>query len=78
MIPAMDTADVQVQIYEAMQAGGAQDEADAEQHYREILPAIVFIMQGIDTLLCYGKRVLAHRLGYDTVHDRATIAAQDR
>jgi 4-hydroxy-tetrahydrodipicolinate synthase len=60
MIPGMETIDRQVAIEHAMRAG---DEADAERLYREILPAIVFAMQGIEHLVLYGKRLAALRLG---------------
>ena len=68
MIPAPECFDVQVRIYEAMRAG---DEAEAERLYREILPLIAFMMSSIDTFVCYGKRLVARRLGIDSVFDRA-------
>ena len=68
MIPAPDCFDVQVRIWEAMAAG---DEAEAERLYAAILPAIVFAMQGIGHLVCYGKRLVAARLGLGPVYDRA-------
>lgn len=68
MIPATDTFDVQVRIYEAMRAGR---EAEAEALYRNVLPAIVFGMQSLDALICYGKRMAAWRLGIGEVFDRA-------
>ena len=66
LIPAPDCFEVQIAIYDAMRRG---DEAEAERRYREILPAIVFVMQSIDHLLCYGKRLTAARLGL-SVFDR--------
>ena len=60
MIPGMETIDRQVAIEAAMRAG---DEARAEALYREILPALVFEMQGIEHLVLYGKRLAALRLG---------------
>ena len=66
LIPAPDCFEVQIAIYDAMRRG---DEAEAERLYRTILPAIVFVMQSIDHLLCYGKRLTAARLGL-IVHDR--------
>ena len=66
LIPAPDCFEVQIAIYEAMRRG---DEVEAERLYRDILPAIVFVMQSVDHLLCYGKRLTAARLGL-TVHDR--------
>lgn len=68
MIPATDTFDVQVLVYEAMRAG-REDEAEA--FYREVLPAIVFGMQSLDALICYGKRMAALRLGLGDVVDRS-------
>ncbi|MGI9492868.1 MAG: dihydrodipicolinate synthase family protein [Geminicoccaceae bacterium] len=68
MIPAPECADIQVQIYEHMQAGR---EEEAERLYAEILPLITFLMQSVDQFLCYGKRLTARRLALGPVHDRA-------
>jgi 4-hydroxy-tetrahydrodipicolinate synthase len=35
-----------------------------------VAPSIVFVMQSIETLICYGKRLFAARAGL-AVHDRA-------
>jgi 2-keto-3-deoxy-L-arabinonate dehydratase len=67
LIPAPDCFEVQIAIYAAMRRG---DEAEAERLYREILPAIVFVMQSVDHLICYGKRLVAARMGI-AVHDRS-------
>jgi 2-keto-3-deoxy-L-arabinonate dehydratase len=69
LIPAPDCFDAQVRIFEAYQAGRIDE---AETLYRQILPAITFVMQSIPALLCYGKRLVALRLGLDpaAVHDR--------
>jgi 2-keto-3-deoxy-L-arabinonate dehydratase len=74
MIPATDSFDYQVRVFECMRSG---DEAQAERIYREILPAIVFVMQSLDTLICYGKRIAAWRLGFEVVHDRAPALVAD-
>jgi 4-hydroxy-tetrahydrodipicolinate synthase len=71
MIPAPECFDVQVAIYEAMRRGTAEGEAEAERLYRSILPLIAFMMASIDTFVCYGKRVVARRLGIADVFDRA-------
>ena len=71
MIPAPECFDVQVAIYELMRDETPEADAEAERRYREILPLIVFMMSSIDTFVCYGKRVVARRLGIDTVFDRA-------
>jgi 4-hydroxy-tetrahydrodipicolinate synthase len=71
MIPAPECFDVQVAIYELMREERPEADAEAERRYREILPLIVFMMSSIDTFVCYGKRIVARRLGIDVVHDRA-------
>jgi 2-keto-3-deoxy-L-arabinonate dehydratase len=70
MIPASETVDLQVRIYELMKRGTPEAEAQAEQIYAAILPLLVFLMQSIDILLCYGKRLAARRLGFAEVYDR--------
>lgn len=67
LIPAPECADIQVRIYQLMQAG---DEAEAERQYEKILPLITFLMQSVDQFLCYGKRLTARRLGLGEVFDR--------
>ncbi len=66
MILAPDTIDFALRAYNHYIA---RDEAKAEAAYREVLPAIVFIMQSIETLLCYGKRIFGARAGV-AIHDR--------
>ena len=74
MIPATDTFDWQARIFNLMRADKQQE---AEAIYRDILPAIVFTMQSLDTLVCYGKRLAARRLGLAEVNDRAPFLAPD-
>ncbi len=71
LIPAPELVDRQVQIYQFWR-DGLTEEAEAFQ--KEILPMIVFNMQTIQHLLCYGKRLWAARLGL-TVFDRAPFQA---
>lgn len=66
MILAPDTIDYALRAYARHRVG---DEAGAEAAYREVLPAITFIMQSIETLLCYGKRIFGARAGI-AIHDR--------
>lgn len=75
MIPAADTFDYQVRIFELMRRATERDERAAEEIYQKILPAIVFTLQSLDTLICYGKRIAALRLGLAEVHDRAPALA---
>jgi 4-hydroxy-tetrahydrodipicolinate synthase len=72
LIPAPDSFDVQARIWVAMARG---EESEAERLYAGILPGIVFVMQSIDHLICYGKRLTALRLGAGEVHDRAPALA---
>jgi 2-keto-3-deoxy-L-arabinonate dehydratase len=69
MIVAPDCFDWQQRIYQAFTSG---DLAQAEALYRDVLPAIVFVMQSLDTLICYGKRIAAWRMGFEILHDRDT------
>ena len=68
LIVAPDCFDYQRTVYAHLQRGEVEQ---AEAVYREILPAIVFVMQSLDTLICYGKRIAAWRMGLDHVFDRA-------
>lgn len=74
MIPATDTFDRQARIYQLMQSGR---DAEAEALYREILPALVFTMQSLETLVCYGKRIAAARMGLGEVFDRQPALAPE-
>ena len=60
MIPGTETIDLQVGIERAMRAG---DEALAAELYGRLLPAIAYVMQGLNTFLLYGKLIAAERLG---------------
>jgi 4-hydroxy-tetrahydrodipicolinate synthase len=60
MIPGTETIDLQVGIERSMRSG---NEAEAENLYRKLLPAIAFAMQGLNTFLLYGKLIAALRLG---------------
>ena len=68
MIPASDTFDRQARVFDLMRA---QRDQEADAVYREVLPAVVFVMQSLDTLHTYGKRIAALRLGLGEVFDRA-------
>ncbi len=67
MILAPDCIDIAVRAYEAFRAG---DEAAAQAEYAKMLPAAVFVMQGIENLICYGKRLFGARAGLP-IHDRS-------
>ena len=70
MIPGAEVCDVLVRVWDGL---GSDDAAEAL--YREVLPLLTFIMQSMDQFLCYGKRLIARRLGLGEVHDRAPAQA---
>ena len=71
MIPGVESADLQAVIHDLARSGSAEDDERAEAAYRDLLPLLVFLMQSLDTLLCYGKRLAARRLGLGAVHERS-------
>lgn len=60
MIPGIETVDWQVRCTELFRQGR---EAESEAAYARLLPAVAFIMQGIDHFVTYGKLLAARRLG---------------
>ena len=75
MIPAVESADVQAAVFDLMRRGDAEGEREAERLYASILPMTVFVIQSLDSFLCYGKRIAAARLGLGAVHDRQPALA---
>lgn len=67
LIPAPDVLDLQVKLFNAFERGDADE---AEALHRQCLPEIVFMSQSVPLMLCYGKRLMARRLGLSTVHSR--------
>lgn len=67
LIPGVESCDAQARIFELFRKG---EEAEADRQYADLLPLLHFLMQGIDHLLCYGKRLAARRLGLGEVFDR--------
>ncbi|MDA9749168.1 hypothetical protein N9U75_03345, partial [Pelagibacteraceae bacterium] len=67
IVPCLDGADKFVKIFEYFKR---KKITSAEKEYQKILPNIVFIMQSIDSLICYGKRICAFRMGVKNVYDR--------
>jgi 4-hydroxy-tetrahydrodipicolinate synthase len=68
LIPAPDCLDHQLLLHRLLREGRL-DEAQA-LHAR-LLPLILFMTNSIPGLLCYGKRLFAHRIGIGQVHARA-------
>ncbi len=67
IVPCLDGADKFVKIFEYFKR---KKITSAEKEYQKILPNIVFIMQSIDSLICYGKRICAFRMGVKNIYDR--------
>lgn len=74
MIPGAESCDVLAAVWKGLQ-GDAAARSRAEALYREVLPLLTFLMQSMDQILCYGKRLLAQRLALGAVHDRAPAQA---
>ena len=75
MIPSVESCHVQSRMFELMQTGRADDEAEAERLYAHLAPLIVFLMQSVGQFVCYGKRLTARRIGVAEVHDRQPAQA---
>lgn len=75
MIPGAEVCDVLVRVWDELDGGDAAAAEKAEALYREVLPLLTFIMQSMEQFLCYGKRLIARRLGLGEVHDRAPAQA---
>ena len=67
IVPALDGADKFIKIYAQIQS---KNILNANSEYKKILPSIVFIMQSINTMICYGKRVCGYRMGVKNIYDR--------
>tara|TARA_B100001057_G_scaffold472777_1_gene536417 strand:+ start:23 stop:928 length:906 start_codon:yes stop_codon:yes gene_type:complete len=67
IVPCLDGADKFIKIYNYIRQ---KKYKQAEKEYKNILPSIIFIMQSIDTLICYGKRICAYRMGIKKIYDR--------
>lgn len=74
MIPGAEACDVLVRVWDGL-GGDAEAQEAAEAQYRDALPLLTFLMQSMDQFLCYGKRLMARRLGLGEVHDRAPAQA---
>ena len=67
IIPSLEGTDFFLKIYKLIQQ---KKISEARKIYKNILPSIVFSMQSIDSLVCYGKRICAYRMGINKVYDR--------
>ena len=67
IIPSLEGTDIFLKIYKLVQQ---KKIIEARRLYKKILPSIVFSMQSIDSLVCYGKRICAYRMGIKKIYDR--------
>ena len=67
IIPSLEGTDIFLKIYKLKQQKKIKE---ARILYKKILPSIVFSMQSIDSLVCYGKRICAYRMGIKKIYDR--------
>ena len=67
IIPSLEGTDIFLKIYKLHQQKKIKE---ARKLYKKILPSIVFSMQSIDSLVCYGKRICAYRMGIKKIYDR--------
>ncbi|MEM7025784.1 MAG: dihydrodipicolinate synthase family protein [Pseudomonadota bacterium] len=75
MIPSVESCHLQARLFDLLQTGRADDEAQAESLYAELAPLIMFLMQSVDQFLCYGKRLTSRRIGLGEVYDRKPAQA---
>ena len=68
IIPSLEGTDIFIKIYKLLEQ---KNISEARKVYKKILPSIVFSMQSIDSLTCYGKRICAYRMGVKKIYDRS-------
>ena len=67
LIPAPELVDAQVEIWRLWSSGETER---AEALHRAVLPIIAFMSRALPLLVAYGKRLMAMRMGLETVHAR--------
>jgi 2-keto-3-deoxy-L-arabinonate dehydratase len=70
---APDIADLSAEVMRLHESG---DKAAAREAYVALQPTVAFVMQSIEHLVCYGKRLFALRAGFH-VFDRAPALRPD-
>lgn len=74
LIPAPDCLPVQIRMFELFKQNTPAALAEAERLHKEILPLIVYMTHAVPTLLTYGKRLFAAKLGIPEPIDRSPAA----
>jgi dihydrodipicolinate synthase/N-acetylneuraminate lyase len=70
IIPGGECFDVLVRVYNQIKSGDPAAIAIAERLHADVLPLQVFIMDSLDSLIVYGKKVLCERLGLNRTEPR--------
>jgi 2-keto-3-deoxy-L-arabinonate dehydratase len=70
LIPAPDCADVLARVYDLFRKGDEESMREGEALHAAILPLLTYIMASPEHMLCYGKRLVARRIGLNEVHPR--------
>ena len=70
VVPVPDYLDFMVEICRLLTLGDAEDIARARQLQANILPLIQFAQHSPEQMFCYGKRLMARRIGIETVFHR--------
>ncbi len=70
---APDIAPFALRVFERWEAG---DKDGAETEYQRLAPAIGFVMQSLENLICYGKRIYGTHAQIE-IHDRAPALTAD-
>jgi 4-hydroxy-tetrahydrodipicolinate synthase len=70
LIPAPECSDVLARIYDLMKMEDVASVQEAERLYAGLLPLLTYVMASPEHMLCYGKRLFAHRIGLEEVHPR--------
>lgn len=76
LIPAPDCLQIQRWVYDGLRSDNAVTVAAALELHRQTLPMIVFMMRTMANALCYGKRLIARRLGLAEVFDREPVVVR--
>ena len=76
LMPAADCVRILRRVYDGLRSEDAGTVGAARDLHCQILPMVVFMMRTIGGALCYGKRLLARRLGLAGVFDREPVAVR--
>ena len=71
LIPGFETLDRMTALYDSLAEGR---DAQAEEVYRGVEPALVFMLKSINHFVTYSREVAGRRLGHDAIHHRLGVA----